>query len=285
MRALLLLTGILLTFECFGQLDNEEDLHGFWLQHKTTFKNPADKKNFPGFEYYPIHIHYYHPNNSFVYVDFEVNASYGFNSKHYKSGWKLLPEEKSIKVFNLLKPNEFTLLPVHHFKPDKKLELIHKTDLILENGNSFDTTVVELIVKFKKCSAEEALNVSKVDGLFLYNKEISKVEWTEYAYDLELKDEIIFSNQINANESMSRQFDPVLDITQEDARAYCEWKARQIKSYYGLNVVVRLPTKEEWEQVGSAIKNGSQYRMDIFSFNPDLDFFYLKKPIKLLEDT
>ena len=285
MKNRLLLIALLLSVSVYGQQFKEEDLHGFWLQDKTIFKNPSDKKKFPGFKYYAINIHYYHPNHSFIYTDFEMNSSNNFSSRHSKSGWKLLPEKKSIKIFNPLKPEEHTLLPIRHFSPGKKLELIHKTDLVIKNANSFDTTVVELIVKFRKCSAEEALNVSKVDDLLLYNKEISKVEWTEYAYDLELKDEIIFSNQIAANESMAQQFDPVLNITQHDAVAFCEWKAKQIKNYFDLDVIVRLPTKKEWEQLGSAIKNGSQYRMDIFSFNPDLNSFYLKKPVKLQENT
>ena len=121
--------------------------------------------------------------------------------------------------------------------------------------------------------------MSLVDDLYILNREVAKVEWREYAYDLELKDEIIFFNDVVHDETIARQFDPVLNITQEDARAFCEWKARQIKSYYDLDVLVRLPTKKEWEQLSPFIKNGRQYLMQDIFIEPDWDSFYLKKPV------
>ena len=291
MKNILILFGLLLSFSTFSQPYQEEDFYGFWRQDKTIIKNAADREKLPGYSYHPINIHYYNPDHTFMYVVFGMDGLSLFNINHSKSKWELQAEDQNIKLFNPQAPKEFTLLPIHKFKPGKKLELIHKTEVLLENRNSvlntvvFDTAVIELVVKFEKCTKEEALNVSMVDGIYVLNKEVSKVEWREYAYDLELKDEIVFRNEAVGNESMAQQFDPVLNVSQQDALAFCNWKARQIKTYYDLDVVVRLPTISEWDnKLSSSLKDGSQYRMQGFSYEPDLDSYYLKKPVKLLKD-
>ena len=290
MKISLLSIAFLLSFHTYSQTYQEEDLIGFWRKSKTTFKNPADGELFPCANVFPVTFLCFKKGHTLSSAGYSITNS-NYNLSFVRSIWELRSKQKRLKMAAPETPENYNLLPIKTFKTGKKLVLTHPLRLRDEPSEedenmtiSLDKSKIELLLTYKRCSKEEALNVSLVDDLYILNREVAKVEWREYAYDLELKDEIIFFNDVVHDETIARQFDPVLNITQEDARAFCEWKAKQIKSYYDLNVMVRLPTKEEWEQLSPSIKNGSQYLMQDIFIEPDWDSFYLKKPVKLLED-
>ena len=285
MKIRLLLITLLLSFNAFGQNYEEKDLNGFWRKHKTVYKDIWDTESFRGFNYLPINFLYFKSDRTYTSFWFE-RISYNFGLAYPRSIWELEPNEKALLVAPVHKPDEVKPLQIHKFKPGKKLVLLHRYLLNFENSIFVpDKSEIEILTTFKKCSIEEVLNVSLVENIYLFNREVNKIEWREYAYDLENKDEIIFSTSVATTESIVQQFSPVLNISQQEALAFCQWKQRQIKSILDVDVTVRLPTQKEWERLSPSIKNGNPSRVREGSDNPDVDSFYFKKPVKMLKDT
>ncbi|MEL6560189.1 MAG: hypothetical protein AAFQ94_18515 [Bacteroidota bacterium] len=285
MKIRLLLITLLLSFNAFSQNYKEKDLYGFWRKQKTVYKDIWDTESFSGFNYLPINFLYFKSDQT--YTSFWFNrTSYNFDLVYPVNIWKLEPNEEAIFVASVHKPDEFEPLQMHKFKPGKKLVLLHRHLLNFENSIFVpEKSEIEILTTFKKCSIEEVLNVSIVENLYLHNREVNKIEWKEYAYDLEYKDEIIFSTAVATRWSIVEQFSPVLNILQEEAIAFCKWKEKQIKGVFGVDVTVRLPRQKEWEKLSSFIKNGNPSPVRKGQYRPDVDSFYFTKPVKMLKDT
>lgn len=288
MRTLLFLISIQLAINCYGQSYQEADFIGFWQMDKTTINDPIDGEMFPGFNYWPVNFLHFKPDSTLTAVGFsrEDENYYLYNTKTY---WGFAPQQKSLKMAGLKTLEAYNLIEIAAFKPMKKLILIHPLTIRNALGTEEDHTSLEkntiyLKVTYKRSSLDEVLNVTKMDDVMTLNREVTNIEWVEFANDLTNKAKIISGSNSSALHKPEKQFDPVFNITHDQAIEFCEWKARQIKDYFDLNVIVRLPTRSEWEKIANSITDGSEYRMKEIFVSPDLDSFYFKKAVKVSKD-
>jgi formylglycine-generating enzyme required for sulfatase activity len=108
----------------------------------------------------------------------------------------------------------------------------------------------------------------KVKNYYVDKTEISVEDWKVYVYfkskELSSKQVLsilpIISPQWYNNPGNNNL--PIIQITYEQAMAYCQWRSKVVSEGQNREIVFRLPTPSEWEEIAQALLEKEQKKVD-----------------------
>ncbi len=281
MRLILVLIGIQSTVSCFGQSYQEEDLHEFWRVEKSVLKNLNDRELYFGGIDWPVNFLYFAENHDLTAAGYAISRFNNYAIHNVSSKWRLDSKQKQLILSNSETSETLNLLQIASLKPGKKMVLIHPITFHDNSGTDEPDEVKEIKVTYRKCTAEEALNITRIGDFMIHNREVTKLEWLAYLNGRKSEAEASENEKDSSFYHPANRFKPITGITYQEALRYCDWKSQQIKELYNLDVIVRLPTQKEWTKAEKSITKRKNSNMKDEFGKPDWDIFYAVKVIKL----
>ena len=94
----------------------------------------------------------------------------------------------------------------------------------------------------------------RVGDYFVDKVEVTNISWLEYEYhinqDYSGKHESVLPDSANFWwRKADMRFFPITNISHKQAKAYCQWRSEVVSARWGIKVIYRLPTSNEWSEI------------------------------------
>jgi len=119
-------------------------------------------------------------------------------------------------------------------------------------------------VGYKVSDASKERTSSQVSDYYIKKKEITNGEYLEFLKELKVKDTLLYKKHLPDTLGWRRDLEydevftdnylrhpafsnhPLVNITKENAMAYCQWQSERYHDVEGYSYEFRLPTRAEW---------------------------------------
>ncbi len=114
----------------------------------------------------------------------------------------------------------------------------------------------------------QPIGTKKIGNYYVDKTEILNIHWLEYIYYKKQElDESVHSKLIPDStntwyKDRDRRYEPITLITYEQAVDYCKWRSEVVSKQLGMEVIFRLPTESEWNEIADIIIQQNKKKID-----------------------